>query len=58
MISRYVNMDYIVLSTLKHSDVKIYLFTYDIACQWHKHLPRLILSFLSDMHIDMSNIRL
>ncbi|KAG9308757.1 hypothetical protein JVU11DRAFT_11545 [Chiua virens] len=35
---RYLNMDYIVFSAVSHFGLRMYNFSYDIACQWHKKL--------------------
>ncbi|KAH7918389.1 hypothetical protein BV22DRAFT_1024674 [Leucogyrophana mollusca] len=35
---KYVNMDYLFFSALKHSSVTVLNVSYDIACQWHKKL--------------------
>ncbi|KAH7906366.1 hypothetical protein BJ138DRAFT_1016340 [Hygrophoropsis aurantiaca] len=35
---KYVNMDYVVFSALKHVRLKTLFFSYDIACQWHKKI--------------------
>ncbi|KAF8838866.1 hypothetical protein BDN67DRAFT_982204 [Paxillus ammoniavirescens] len=35
---KYVNMDYLFFSTLRHNSVNILKILYDIACQWNKHL--------------------
>ncbi|KAG1767651.1 hypothetical protein EDD22DRAFT_978118 [Suillus occidentalis] len=35
---RYINMDYLFFSTLRHSILNTLNVSYDIACQWHKHL--------------------
>ncbi|KAG2349429.1 hypothetical protein BDR05DRAFT_972471 [Suillus weaverae] len=43
--SRYVNMDYLFFSTLCHTTVDILNISYDIACQWNKHLWHHMASF-------------
>ncbi|KAG1749250.1 hypothetical protein EDB19DRAFT_1825495 [Suillus lakei] len=35
---KYINMDYLFFSTLRHSSLKTLNISYDIACQWHKKL--------------------
>ncbi|KAG1853790.1 hypothetical protein C8R48DRAFT_610437 [Suillus tomentosus] len=35
---KYMNMDYLFFSTLRHSMLDAFNVSYDIACQWHKHL--------------------
>jgi hypothetical protein len=37
-IYRYVNMDYLVLSSLKFSPLETLIVSYDIVCQWNKNL--------------------
>ncbi|KAI5116865.1 hypothetical protein M0805_001747 [Coniferiporia weirii] len=39
---RYINMDYIFLSVIVGTYTMLLLVTYDIACQWHKNLPRCV----------------
>jgi hypothetical protein len=36
--NRYVNMDYFILSSLRDTQVKRIVFSYDIACQWSRNL--------------------
>lgn len=38
MISSYVNMDYLFLSSLRNNPVPSLVVSYDIACQWSKKL--------------------
>lgn len=38
IICRYVNMDYLVLSSLKSSLLETFILSYDIVCQWNKNL--------------------
>ncbi|KAH9974339.1 hypothetical protein BGW80DRAFT_1130440, partial [Lactifluus volemus] len=35
---RYANMDFIALYTLHDADLKLLMFSYDIACQWSRNL--------------------
>ncbi|KAG1817378.1 hypothetical protein EV424DRAFT_1472894 [Suillus variegatus] len=35
---KYINMDYLFFSTLRNNSLKILNVSYDIACQWHKHI--------------------
>ena len=39
-ITRYVNMDYIVLSTLIYAGIKFVVLLYDIACQYGKNFRK------------------
>ncbi|KAG6806609.1 hypothetical protein H0H92_010691 [Tricholoma furcatifolium] len=36
---RYVNMDYFFLSSIAHNSPRRIVVSYDIACQWARHLP-------------------
>ncbi|KAG1807133.1 uncharacterized protein BJ212DRAFT_1449387 [Suillus subaureus] len=50
---KYVNMDYIFFSTLQHaSTVDVLNISYDIACQWSKHLWTQMLHYPSRMHLQ------
>ncbi|KAF8835995.1 hypothetical protein BDN67DRAFT_992252 [Paxillus ammoniavirescens] len=35
---KYINMDYLFLSTMRNREVLVLNISYDIACQWHKNL--------------------
>lgn len=37
-VARYINMDYLLFSTLRHNSVDSMNISYDIACQWSKNL--------------------
>lgn len=39
-VSRYINMDYLVFSSLCGRSVNRIVFSYDIACQWYKNIWR------------------
>ncbi|KAG1797806.1 uncharacterized protein HD556DRAFT_1464601 [Suillus plorans] len=48
---RYVNIDYLFFSTLQHSDEVLVLnVSYDIACQWSKHLWERMSCYPSQIH--------
>lgn len=49
---RYLNMDYLFFSTLRHSMVDVLNVSYDIACQWHKHLWSRMLSLPPSHHLN------
>ena len=50
-------MDYLFLSTLQHSsDVCVLNVSYDIACQWSKHLWTRMLHFPSKIHLRNDKI--
>ncbi|KAG2117119.1 uncharacterized protein F5147DRAFT_742928 [Suillus discolor] len=53
---KYLNMDYLVFSTLvAFSQLIIFNFSYDIACQWHKKLWNRMPSLPHALHLDHSN---
>ncbi|KAF9472585.1 hypothetical protein BDN70DRAFT_909114 [Pholiota conissans] len=54
---RYINMDYLFLSSFKQKDRELVEVTvsYDIACQWSIHLWKRMNSYPSWMHIDHEN---
>ncbi len=45
-------MDYVVLSTLRNTEYKTLLFSYDIACQWHKHFRSRMANFPEALQLD------
>ncbi|KAG1853639.1 hypothetical protein F4604DRAFT_1883371 [Suillus subluteus] len=49
---RYINMDYLFFSAMSHHDVVVLNISYDIACQWSKHLWSRMLTLPSDFHLD------
>ncbi|KAG2086104.1 uncharacterized protein F5147DRAFT_748645 [Suillus discolor] len=49
---KYLNMDYLFFSTLQHSTVDVLNVSYDIACQWHKHLWSRMLSLPPSHHLN------
>ncbi|KAG2746737.1 hypothetical protein P692DRAFT_201840841 [Suillus brevipes Sb2] len=50
---KYVNMDYLLFSTLQHSDEVLTLnVSYDIACQWSKHLWARMSKYPSRLHFE------
>jgi len=51
-ISRYCNMDYIILSTLAGIQLPRVVISYDIGCQWSKHFRRRMQEFPDDMKLD------
>ncbi|KAG1789133.1 uncharacterized protein HD556DRAFT_1447197 [Suillus plorans] len=49
---KYVNMDYVFFSTLQHaSTVRVLNISYDIACQWSKHLWSQMSRYPSTIHL-------
>ena len=46
---RFVNMDYIFLSTVKDEDIKIIKISYDIACRWSIKLRQRIQSYSEEL---------
>ncbi|KAG2107192.1 uncharacterized protein F5147DRAFT_746009 [Suillus discolor] len=49
---KYLNMDYLFFSTLRHSTVDILNVSYDIACQWHKFLWSRMVSLPPSHHLN------
>ncbi|KAG1719290.1 hypothetical protein EDB19DRAFT_1898779 [Suillus lakei] len=53
---KYVNMDYIFFSTMRHAgDVAVLNVSYDIACQWSKHLWQRMGQYPSTIHLRHHN---
>ncbi|KAG1747926.1 uncharacterized protein EDB91DRAFT_1235827 [Suillus paluster] len=48
---RYVNMDYLFFSTLRHTVTDTLNISYDIACQWHKKLWHCMAAFPVSMQL-------
>ncbi|TCD59923.1 hypothetical protein EIP91_011184 [Steccherinum ochraceum] len=55
---RYVNMDYILLSTLINAVFMALLLTYDIACQYSKKFARRVLAFPPAMQLGSAISRI
>ncbi len=51
---RYINMDYILASTLISVPLFHLLIIYDIACQWSKNLQSRLSDLRSDIDVDMN----
>ncbi|KAG2108394.1 uncharacterized protein F5147DRAFT_745721 [Suillus discolor] len=49
---KYINMDYLFFSSLCDNSVKMMNVSYDIACQWHKHLWSRMESLPHSRHLD------
>ncbi|KAG1741361.1 hypothetical protein EDB19DRAFT_1895127 [Suillus lakei] len=49
---RYINMDYLFFSTLRHSVLNTLNVSYDIVCQWHKHLWHRMSAFPLPMQLS------
>ncbi|KAG1726729.1 uncharacterized protein EDB91DRAFT_1061499 [Suillus paluster] len=49
---RYINMDYLFFSTLRHTILDTLNISYDIACQWHKKLWHCMSAFPLSMHLS------
>ena len=45
-------MDYLFFSVMRHHDAIVLNISYDIACQWSKHLWSRMLSLPSALHMD------
>ncbi|KAG2115716.1 uncharacterized protein F5147DRAFT_743324 [Suillus discolor] len=52
---KYINMDYLFFSAMKHHDVIVLNISYDIACQWSKHLWSRMSKLPSAFHLDHDN---
>ncbi|KAG0693725.1 hypothetical protein DFH29DRAFT_985427 [Suillus ampliporus] len=53
---KYVNMDYLFFLTLQHvSDIRVLNVSYDIACQWSKHLWTWMSRYPSRIHLQPNN---
>ncbi len=53
---RYVNMDYILASTLVNVTLFHLLIVYDIACQWSKKLQARFTELQCDIDVDLSSV--
>ncbi|KAG1789918.1 hypothetical protein EV424DRAFT_1549952 [Suillus variegatus] len=49
---KYINMDYLFFSTLRNNSLKILNVSYDIACQWHKHIWSRMESLPQSHHLN------
>ncbi|KAG2745146.1 hypothetical protein P692DRAFT_20742764, partial [Suillus brevipes Sb2] len=49
---RYTNMDYLFFSTLGRQCVDVLNVSYDIACQWHKHLWQRMSTMPAHLQLD------
>ncbi|KIK34338.1 hypothetical protein CY34DRAFT_98209 [Suillus luteus UH-Slu-Lm8-n1] len=52
---KYINMDYLFFSALRHTTVDILNISYDIACQWKKNLWHRMTSFPPSMQLNHNN---
>ncbi len=55
---RYVNMDYILASTLVGASLFCLLLIYDIACQWSKKLRVRMSDLCSDIDVDLTDVNI
>ena len=53
---RYANMDFIVFSSLIGTTLQLIVFSYDIACQWSRNLPRWLQQLPEVMHLTADQI--
>ncbi|KAG6809406.1 hypothetical protein H0H92_000378 [Tricholoma furcatifolium] len=51
---RYINMDYIILSSLRNTDIERVVFSYDIVCQWRVRFRERMMSYPPELHISNS----
>ncbi|KAG1793209.1 uncharacterized protein HD556DRAFT_1432380 [Suillus plorans] len=49
---RYTNMDYLFFSALRGHAISTLNISYDIACQWHKHLWERMLVMSPELHLN------
>ena len=49
---RYANMDFIVFYGLKNTTLMQFVFSYDIACQWYRNLPRRMAQLPQNMQLS------
>ncbi len=54
---RYVNMDYILASTLVGANLCHLLIVYDIACQWSKNLRARFSDLRTDIDVDLDDVK-
>ncbi|KAG1743664.1 uncharacterized protein EDB91DRAFT_1236671 [Suillus paluster] len=52
---KYVNMDYLFFLAMKHHNVIVLNISYNIACQWSKHLWSRMSKLPSAFHLDYNN---
>jgi hypothetical protein len=55
---RYINMDYILASTLVDVPLFFLLIVYDIACQWSKNLRHRLSELRSNMDINLDEVKI
>ncbi len=55
---RYVNMDYILASTLANVTLSHLLIVYDIACQWSKKLRARLADLPSEIDLDLNGVEI
>ncbi|KAJ7142169.1 hypothetical protein C8R46DRAFT_1233204 [Mycena filopes] len=53
---RYANMDFIAMSSVAGFDGMELTFSYDIACQWAKHLHERVLKLPADLQLQFEDI--
>lgn len=55
---RYINMDYILASTLVDAPLGHLLIVYDIACQWSKHLRDRLSELRSSIDVNLNTVKI
>ncbi|KAG1820913.1 uncharacterized protein BJ212DRAFT_1550103 [Suillus subaureus] len=55
---RYINMEYLILSTLACSPVPVLNVSYDIACQWSKNFWARMETMLTHLHLPCENLNI
>ncbi|KAF8433344.1 hypothetical protein L210DRAFT_3507098 [Boletus edulis BED1] len=53
---KYINMDYLFFLMLHHNSTNILKVSYDVACQWNKHLWQCMDTLPSSMQLDVANM--
>ncbi|KAF8834862.1 hypothetical protein BDN67DRAFT_992573 [Paxillus ammoniavirescens] len=53
---KYINMDYVFLSTVRSTGLKTLKVSYDIACQWHKNLQARMATLPEDFWVNFEEM--
>jgi KDZ transposase-like protein len=57
-LSRYINMDYFLLSSLRGLELSRIVISYDIACQWSRNLKRCCSTYGPNMISDLPDLEI
>lgn len=52
---RYINMDYLFLSSLSYTDLLLIIVSYDIVCQWAINLWKRMKTYQPHLHLDTTD---